>query len=351
MEKAIDKILFEKRNIPINNSFNAVRFVCCLIVIIRHCFDLNNLTFPLLFLLDSHVAVCVFFILSGFWIFKSYLASESVLDFFLKRLRRLYPLYFFTILVYSIVCSFISELSINEYFLSFDLYKYIFWNLLTLNFVHPSLPGVFVTAPFTSAVNGALWTIKLEVAFYLILPVFIFIMKKLKTINKCIFFLGGIYVLSIVYRLVIPYISEFLGIGDSLRHQLPAYICYFVSGMVGYIFWNKIHNIIDILLIPAIFFLIIHYITGFEFVLPITLSIIVFWISIRLTFLYRIGRPVDYSYAMYLCHFPMIQILIEKGFFRYSFVLSVVLIISYSFLFAFGSEKYIQVYFNKQKTI
>ena len=66
LEKPIDKILFEKRNIPINNSFNAVRFVCCLIVIIRHCFDLNNLTFPLLFLLDSHVAVCVFFYFKWF---------------------------------------------------------------------------------------------------------------------------------------------------------------------------------------------------------------------------------------------------------------------------------------------
>ena len=47
--------------------------------------------------------------------------------------------------------------------------RYLGWNLAFLNFMEPALPGVFEANRFTE-INGALWTLKIEVMFYLVLP-------------------------------------------------------------------------------------------------------------------------------------------------------------------------------------
>ena len=42
--------------------------------------------------------------------------------------------------------------------------------------MQPSLPGLFAGNPFRE-VNGALWTLKIEVLFYLVLPVLAWILR------------------------------------------------------------------------------------------------------------------------------------------------------------------------------
>lgn len=65
----------------------------------------------------------------------------------------------------------VSSLGIGEYF-SRTWLKYVGFNLAFLNFVQQSLPGVFEGHKF-DAVNGALWTLKIEVMFYAVVPVFV----------------------------------------------------------------------------------------------------------------------------------------------------------------------------------
>lgn len=79
---------------------------------------------------------------------------------------------------------FLGAFSARDYFTGVGFWKYIFWNTLMLNFMCPILPGVFNGNP----VNGALWTIKVEIGFYLILPVLISVLDRLRTKQKRIFF-------------------------------------------------------------------------------------------------------------------------------------------------------------------
>ena len=51
-------------------------------------------------------------------------------------------------------------------------------NLIFLNFVHPTLPGVFEGNQL-SEVNGALWTLKIEVMFYAAVPLLAWAFRKL----------------------------------------------------------------------------------------------------------------------------------------------------------------------------
>ena len=78
--------------------------------------------------------------------------------------------------------SFAGELSIKEFFTNAETWKYLFWNCIFLNFMHPSLPGCF-DGKF-AAVNGALWTIKIEIAFYVVLPILIWFFKKMKSLKQ-----------------------------------------------------------------------------------------------------------------------------------------------------------------------
>lgn len=80
--------------IPHDNAFNAIRLFCCLIVIILHSLVLSQTNTGVNFLFDAHTAVCVFFILSGFWVTKSLLTSSDIKTYFKKRAKRILPLYY-----------------------------------------------------------------------------------------------------------------------------------------------------------------------------------------------------------------------------------------------------------------
>jgi peptidoglycan/LPS O-acetylase OafA/YrhL len=157
--------------VPEENAFNFLRLVCCLIVIYEHSVVLSQSE---KICLDFRgIAVNVFFILSGFWVTVSFLKSSSAKEFALKRCRKIFPQYFAVIIFSAIFLCTFSSLKISEYFFNADFFKYILANFSTLNFLHPSLPGVFENQVLNGSVNGSLWTIKIEIAFYVFLPVFI----------------------------------------------------------------------------------------------------------------------------------------------------------------------------------
>lgn len=161
--------------LPQKNAFNFIRIICCLIVIYEHAVVLSDSSYVCLGL--RSIAVNVFFILSGFWVTQSYFRSSSLKDFWLKRCKKIFPQYFLLIMTSIFFLSFFSSLSFRNYFFNKDIFKYFIANVITLNFIHPTLPGVF-NGINDSAVNGSLWTIKIEIGFYIILPLIILLSKK-----------------------------------------------------------------------------------------------------------------------------------------------------------------------------
>lgn len=309
------------------NAFNAIRLFCCLVVILGHCFDLSKIDSSFRKFIDMHISVCVFFFLSGFWVFNSYLKSSSIKEYFRKRVHKLLPMYYITVLGYSILCSFFSELPYGCYFTNKGFWKYLLFNGVFLNFLAPSLPGVFNGEP----VNGALWTIKIEVGFYLILPLLVYCLKKLSTKKGKNGFLLVIYVLSITWNYSLSYLGKNSPFVSDLAHQLPGFMSYFVCGMMWIINWDYLLGNINYYIVPSIFIFILHYFTHTEFLLPLSLSVIVIFIGIRFTSLSFIGKPIDYSYGMYLFHFPLINILSFNGWFKNGFLFCFISVVAITF--------------------
>ncbi|MEQ9315317.1 MAG: acyltransferase family protein, partial [Henriciella sp.] len=113
----------------------------------------------------AELSIQGFFIVSGALVYGSLERSETLATYAEKRVRRLYPAYAVVILVPALVSGFLTGWADVTAILS-----YLGANLIFLNFLSPDLPGLFDANRFTE-VNGALWTLKIEVMFYIGLPV------------------------------------------------------------------------------------------------------------------------------------------------------------------------------------
>jgi peptidoglycan/LPS O-acetylase OafA/YrhL len=287
------------------NNFDGVRVGLALIVVFAHVSVLTELPDFRLFgtIFDSNFAVKGFFTISGFLVTASYIKSRTFHEYATKRLRRIYPAYTAAVLLCLLIGCLVSSLSLSDFFSSKQTTKYLISNLTFLNFIQPTLPGVFQENP-EATVNGSLWTIKVEVMLYLCVPAIVFLFKNVGALKTTCFLM----LLSSFWGLF--FLSIYDGsMGVELARQFPGQLAYFIFG--GYLAYNprSLGNIkyCLIFLWPAIF--------ATEnpqlriFIDPFAYSATVIWFStLNLPYL-NATKFGDISYGLYLFHFPVIQLL------------------------------------------
>lgn len=303
------------------NNFDFLRFVFAFMVVLAHISVLtqNLNTFPVFAHIDSFLPVCGFFIISGFLITASYSKSKSLVIYLKKRANRLLPGYILIILATALLFVFISSFSFTAYFTNKEFYKYLASNLVFLNFLHPCLPGVF-EKNIMCAVNGSLWTLKVEVSFYILVPILFFLIKKLK---RRFLFLTTLYILVLVQNFLLAKLlqSKNPALYFTMSHQLPALMTYFISGMglhfyFDFVFKNK--GILATIALPVFLF---EYYFHYQYLLPIALGILLFYFAYSKVFSFfnHFGKYGDFSYGVYIFHFPLIQLFVYLGLFGFNY--------------------------------
>jgi peptidoglycan/LPS O-acetylase OafA/YrhL len=302
-------ILSKSSNNDFINNFDLLRFIFASIVFIVHSSALS-LAPELQFTsnLSSSIAVKSFFIVSGFLIFMSYERSSNLTQYISKRIRRIYPGYLFVIFFCAILGVFFSSLDFKDYF-TVDWLKSVFFNTFFLNFLKPDLPGLFQDN-ILSAVNGALWTLKIEIMFYISVPLIVMGIKKYNVPPIFI----SIYFLSFLYQFFInlhggPFAAE-------LSRQLPGQLVYFISGAAGYYYKDLFKKYYLFLVTLASLFFLIPSFSGMIFFEPIALAIIILYFSLIFPYVGNFTKYGDFSYGIYILHFPILQILIQLGLFN-----------------------------------
>lgn len=287
------------------NNFDFIRVLLAFIVFVGHLGALSA-SEKLLFLTHSPVEVAVFsfFIVSGFLIARSYERSSSLKSYAKKRFNRIVPAYLLVVFLCAILLSLVSTLSFSEYFNNTQVYQYLFWNSLFLNFKAPWLPGVFGN----QAVNGALWTLKIEMCFYIAVPLMFLLFgknNKYRTLS-----------LIVLYFLSLVYLNYFEMTGRAaLSRQLPGSLCYFIGGMLLYFHFDKFIKHKHILFIIAIITVWIDLYFKIKLFSPIMISIIVLYIAYSFSFLNNFGKYGDFTYGIYIFHFPIIRVFATLGLF------------------------------------
>lgn len=320
--------------VPLKNNFDLLRLLFSIVVFLVHAYTLSgsSILYPLTLFLSSEIAVKSFFIVSGFLIFMSYENTNSISNYLSKRVRRIYPAYFAVVILCAIFGLFFTQVSIEDY-ISINWLKYLAANLLFLNFLHPELPGLFVSNQY-AAVNGALWTLKIEVMFYLSVPFFVLMMRKFGRWQ----ILVVLYLASLCYRVGIEMwgIANHSPIYQELLRQLPGQMVYFVAGAALYYYLNSFKRYWKFLLAGAVVILIVQRLLPLSWLEPMALAVVVIFLACIFPFLGNCGKYGDFSYGIYIVHFPILQVLISYGLFEYSpvvgLIIAAILVLSIAYL-------------------
>jgi len=296
------------------NNFDLLRFAFAFIVFLYHAHVLSGRTelAGLSRWLSADFAVESFFVVSGFLVFMSYENSASIGDYFSKRTRRIYPAYFTVVTLAALGGILVTTLPLTQY-LSANWLRYIAANLAFLNFLAPELPGVFQSNA-VHAVNGALWTLKIEVMFYIAVPVIALVCVRLGRWQT----LGALYALSVAYALGMEHLARETGseVYVQLGRQLPGQLSYFLGGAACFYFldvfarhwrWGFPAALLSLLVpLPRAIDVAVE---------PAALGILVVYLAVGARYLGNFGRYGDFSYGIYIIHFPVLQTLIALGVF------------------------------------
>ncbi|MDH5682419.1 MAG: acyltransferase [Spirochaetota bacterium] len=316
------------KKIKNKNNFDLLRLALAVVVYLVHSYGLTNVESLKVFkkYLSTQIAVNSFFVISGFLIFMSYEKSQSLWSYASKRIRRIFPAYVVVIIVCVIVGGIITSYSFKDY-LSFDLLRYLLANLASLNFLKPDLPGVFGSNPL-SAVNGALWTIKIELMFYVSVPVIVWFLRKWKRFYGLVL----LYALSVIYFELTGYLYETTGndLYKKFSLLLPGSLSFFIAGGILYYYLDKFKERQWLYLAIAVVCYVLYRQFDLYFLMPMSLGVIVVYIAVSFYYLGNFGRLGDFSYGIYIWHFPIIQTLYHFGLYEnplYGFALSLILVL------------------------
>lgn len=253
--------------------------------------------------------VIVFFVLSGFSIAHSLSGNKSVLQFYKRRLIRIYPSYVIALLWAGLVFlitrywhpewydgsingfSFIRTYEMNSYFDSEVVLKNLFY-----------MPGEGFITPF--------WSLTYEVIFYLLAP---FLLRSV-TIYVMVS-----TVLFLVY-LIAPQQIQSIGLPFYIHEFLFVYNIYFATGVWLYTHYEKVAGWLTGLskrlwlwiltgLVIAMYGVNFYFKTEtvYSFLisaaLGITLILYFLKYEIRIPWLMKIGK---FSYSLYITHFATI---------------------------------------------
>ncbi|TAK45627.1 MAG: acyltransferase [Betaproteobacteria bacterium] len=301
------------------NNFDVLRLLFAGAVFLWHAHVLPAFSLPAsisaLLSLGADWGVKGFFVVSGYLIMQSYDNSRSVREYAGKRLRRIYPAYVTVVVLGAAIGAALTRFPLSEY-LSGALLQYLVANLLFLNFLAPTLPGVF-EGHVVPEVNGALWTLKIEVMFYALLPALVWTFARLGKGRM----LTLLYILSLLYSVSLCTLYETTGRGIwlQLQRQLPGQLTYFIVGIAHYAYRDILARHGRTIVVAAV--VVLAVVRALDCVAlaiaaePLALGALVVFAAIGVRFLGNAARFGDFSYGLYIFHFPVLQALIALGVF------------------------------------
>lgn len=292
------------------NNFDLLRLLFAGTVLLVHSRELSGFRELDIIagILSSAVAVKAFFVVSGFLVFMSFERSGTIRSYASKRMRRIYPAYFTVVMLCALGLVAASSKSVAEYFGPAWI-KYVLANLAFLNFLQPTLPGVF-EANKVPAVNGALWTLKIEAMFYLAVPLFVFLFRRFARLPVLVV----AYLCSVAYAGVLAMVAQRTGseMYAELGRQLPGQLSYFMAGAFFYYFLPLFERRVAYFLAVAALVLAVDVAFPLPVLEPFALATVVVFFGL---FLYvgNFGKFGDFSYGIYILHFPVIQLLLHAS--------------------------------------
>ena len=294
------------------NNFGAIRLFAALLVIYGHGQDMKGLPTPILWNVPvSGIGLDIFFSLSGYLIYDSWLRDPRLGSFLIKRALRIFP----ALIVCVLACIFVigaaaTALPLRVYFGHHATWQFLLNVALYLRLY---LPGVFTHRLLGGAVDGSLWSLFPEMLCYIAVPL----------IWLCAAWGRGALLLAVMGACGAGglYMFAYHPSGYSLIYSAdPKYVLVQVPFFMAGAFWRQMQ-----MRVPALFRLDAAVLfTAATFLLPaligtgsapfrwLTLSYVIIAFGSESTpLLRRATRFGDISYGAYLYAFPIQQLVLD----------------------------------------
>lgn len=288
-----------------NLTVSVIKYLAAVLVIFSHAFaiacnspdPLGRYSFDVITF--GAVGVSMLFAISGFYIARS-LSKNGSNSYLKNRIKKLIPSLFVVVVLSIIILGlFFSSLSPIDYFTNKQTYFYLLNSIFIP--VH-NLPEVFSNNIYNSTVNGALWTMPVQVMCYC----YIFVLHKLIKHRKMKVWYS--IPLTIVIVIVGYFLVAYLNI-NILKSMFRPFIC-FMFGALMYQYKDyliKKHYLL-IVLVSAIICLFINNTISLNIFLAILLPyIIIYCCGLEYTSDKKVFNLMNTSYELYLVGFPIQQ--------------------------------------------
>lgn len=313
-----------KRSFAVNN-FDLIRLVAAFQVVLTHSLEHFGIALPESFGWVKWIpGVPIFFFISGFLISRSYENNPAIRDYARNRALRIYPAL--------VVCTLLSLLivKLTGYLdtVEFSTGRFVAWvlgQITIVQFYNPEFMRNFGTGVF----NGSLWTITVELQFYVLTPI-LYRVARLKHSKSS----GNFRLLSLTLFFLL--VSAAFQIsrpmwGEATWHKLwmVSFSPWFYMFLVGVLFQRRHSFFLRILNDRFVLCLTIYataVIVGTRFLgwhLGNGLSPPIFFLLAPTVFSAAYSFPdigalllrrQDVSYGAYIYHMPVINVMLYYGF-------------------------------------
>ncbi|MEW6645366.1 MAG: acyltransferase [Pseudomonadota bacterium] len=157
------------RNHHDGDCFDLLRLLAAYMVLWSHQYGLMKLPEPAWLANGGEAALLIFFSISGYLNGMSILRKPSWWQFLVRRAKRIFPGAAGAALFCAIIGAFLTTADLTRY--AAAAVSFVLKNTFILFGLQFNLPGVFETNPYLAAVNGSLWSLVIELRFYIYLAI------------------------------------------------------------------------------------------------------------------------------------------------------------------------------------
>jgi peptidoglycan/LPS O-acetylase OafA/YrhL len=284
------------------NNFTLLRVLLALMVVLGHCKLLSGDSWTEFPFNLADAAVDSFFVVSGYLITGSYKRCHGLLAFYVRRIFRLYPMYLFVVVAQAALM--LAVLPAGPFSEPRSTLTYLAANAALANFLRYDIGGV-LSGLHNPGINPSLWTLKIEIGFYLLVPLVYAAVRRWGWRVLALIFVG-----SAAYGLILRHFDDL-----RMAKQLPGQMQFFVVGMALYLYGQRLRVPPWVSALIAVGFVCAwslepHIPDGLR---PMLVAAFVYSFALCTP---PVRLRSDLSYSVYLLHGPIIQLLILLGLFQ-----------------------------------
>lgn len=299
-------------NIRVNN-FDLLRLLAASQVLFMHGTSHLNVDWSLLNYILSHFpGVPIFFVISGFLISASYERNPNLLQYARNRLLRIFPALWVCLLISIAIAAIVGEVS-------FPLEKAIPWIVAQSTFVQFYNPE-FLRGFGVGVLNGSLWSVSVELQFYVALPIIYWLIKGKGTQTKLLVGTVALAVFNMYFSSVreasVATHDGSIRLDKLLAVFLPTYLYIFFVGILLQRNYRRLAPLLEGkgLLWLAAYSVVAFSVGSADYLHPLAAILLgATAVSLAVTFpslSNKILRGNDFSYGVYIYHMPIINALI-----------------------------------------